>query len=130
MNILIIGGTGIISSAVMELLAAQNHSLYMLNRGLHSRSFHKAVIPLVCDINDEKILPFSCLPKSEETMNIFKTASGNLFSSVLPVYIAVPFPAIRSRKVHRYIILIGITHKTNSPAKKNCKHFTEPAIFQ
>ena len=54
LNILIIGGTGIISSAVMELLAAQNHSLYMLNRGLHSRSFHKAVIPLVCDINDEK----------------------------------------------------------------------------
>ena len=54
LNLLIIGGTGIISSAVMELLAAQNHSLYMLNRGLHSRSFHKAVIPLVCDINDEK----------------------------------------------------------------------------
>ena len=52
LNLLIIGGTGIISSAVMELLAAQNHSLYMLNRGLHSRSFHKAVIPLVCDIND------------------------------------------------------------------------------
>ena len=54
LNLLIIGGTGIISSAVTELLAAQNHSLYMLNRGLHSRSFHKAVIPLVCDINDEK----------------------------------------------------------------------------
>lgn len=53
MKILIIGGTGIISSAVTDLLADMNHTLYVLNRGRHNDSLKPSVTPFICDINDK-----------------------------------------------------------------------------
>lgn len=53
MKILIIGGTGTISSAVTRQLAAQGHDLWLLNRGTRRSEVPAAVRQVVCDINDE-----------------------------------------------------------------------------
>lgn len=52
MKILIIGGTGTISSAVVDELARQQHDVYVLNRGNHNDELPNGVTPIVCDIND------------------------------------------------------------------------------
>ena len=53
MKILIIGGTGTISSAVTRRLAAEGHDLWLLNRGNRTSEVPKGVTQVVCDINDE-----------------------------------------------------------------------------
>ena len=53
MKILIIGGTGTISSAVTRQLAALGHDLWLLNRGTRRSEVPAAVRQVVCDINDE-----------------------------------------------------------------------------
>ncbi len=52
MNVLMIGGTGIISSAVSDLLVARGHQLTLLNRGTSARSVRAAAEVLVGDIRD------------------------------------------------------------------------------
>ncbi|MGN0115228.1 MAG: SDR family oxidoreductase [Acutalibacteraceae bacterium] len=52
MKILIIGGTGTISSAVVKELVNQQHNVYVLNRGNHNDELSNGVTPIVCDIND------------------------------------------------------------------------------
>lgn len=52
MKILVIGGTGTISSAVVDELVRQRHDVYVLNRGNHNDELPKGVTPIVCDIND------------------------------------------------------------------------------
>ena len=53
MKILIIGGTGTISSAITRQLAAAGHELWLLNRGNRSNEVPEGVRQVVCDINDE-----------------------------------------------------------------------------
>ena len=53
MKILMVGGTGIISTAVSNLLVDQGHELYLLNRGLHTHFAPKGAKILIGDINDE-----------------------------------------------------------------------------
>ena len=53
MKILIIGGTGTISSAITRQLAAQGHDLWLLNRGNRSSEVPAGVKQVVCDINNE-----------------------------------------------------------------------------
>ena len=54
MKILLIGGTGTISSAITRQLAAGGHDLWLLNRGNRRDEVPAGVKQIVCDINDEK----------------------------------------------------------------------------
>ncbi len=55
MKALFIGGTGILSTAVSELLIEQGWELTLLNRGTRSNHFnHVGVKHIICDIQDEE----------------------------------------------------------------------------
>ena len=53
MKILIIGGTGTISSAITRQLAESGHELWLLNRGSRKEEVPAGVKQVICDINDE-----------------------------------------------------------------------------
>lgn len=53
MKILIIGGTGTISTAISHSLANSNHELYLLNRGNSNQGLPKQVNLISADINNE-----------------------------------------------------------------------------
>ncbi len=53
MKILLIGGTGTISTAISEKLIEEKHELYLLNRGNSNISLPKGFHSICVDINDE-----------------------------------------------------------------------------
>jgi len=53
MKILLIGGTGTISSAITRQLAEGGHELWLLNRGSRKDEVSASVKQVFCDINDE-----------------------------------------------------------------------------
>ncbi len=53
MRILIIGGTGTISSAITRQLAQTDHELWLLNRGNRSNEIPRGVKQIIVDINNE-----------------------------------------------------------------------------
>ena len=53
MKILLIGGTGTISSAITRQLAESGHELWLLNRGNRKAEVPASVKQVICDINDE-----------------------------------------------------------------------------
>lgn len=53
MKILIIGGTGTISSAITRQLAAGGHDLWLLNRGTRRSEVPASVKQITADIDDE-----------------------------------------------------------------------------
>lgn len=53
MKILLIGGTGTISSAITRQLAEQGHELWVLNRGNRRDEVPESAIQIIADINDE-----------------------------------------------------------------------------
>ena len=56
MKILMIGGTGTISSAITRQLAASPHDLWVLNRGNRQGELPKGVNQIVADISDEALV--------------------------------------------------------------------------
>lgn len=54
MKILLIGGTGTISSAITRQLAASGHDLWLLNRGTRKNEVPASVKQVICDINDRE----------------------------------------------------------------------------
>ena len=54
MKILLIGGTGTISTAISPLLVRQGHELYLLNRGNHPEQIPEGAHLIKGDISDEK----------------------------------------------------------------------------
>ena len=54
MKILLIGGTGTISSAITRQLAASGHDLWLLNRGNRKSEVPTSVKQVIVDINDEQ----------------------------------------------------------------------------
>lgn len=54
MKILLIGGTGTISSAITRQLAETEHEVYLLNRGNHNSDIPKNIKIIVADINNEE----------------------------------------------------------------------------
>ena len=56
MKILFIGGTGTISSAITQQLAATEHELWLLNRGNRKAEVPANVKQIVADINDEEAI--------------------------------------------------------------------------
>ncbi len=57
MNVLIIGGTGLISTGIVKHLLARNVEVTMLNRGQHENRFDPQVRQLTGDRNDPAFLP-------------------------------------------------------------------------
>ncbi len=53
MKVLIIGGTGTISTAVTRLLAKTKHEVVLLNRGSKREEVPENVSIIPCDINNE-----------------------------------------------------------------------------
>ena len=53
MKVLLIGGTGTISSAITRQLAEGGHELWLLNRGSRKDEVPANVKQVICDINDE-----------------------------------------------------------------------------
>ena len=53
MKILLIGGTGTISSAITRQLAESGHELWLLNRGNRKNEVPAGVKQVICDIDDE-----------------------------------------------------------------------------
>ena len=53
MKILLIGGTGTISSAITRQLAEGDHELWLLNRGSRKDEVPAGVRQVICDVNDE-----------------------------------------------------------------------------
>lgn len=53
MKILLIGGTGTISSAITRQLAESGHDLWLLNRGSRKNEVPAGVRQVICDVNDE-----------------------------------------------------------------------------
>lgn len=53
MRLLLIGGTGTISSAITRQLAQSGHELWLLNRGSRKNEVPANVRQIICDINDE-----------------------------------------------------------------------------
>ena len=53
MKILMIGGTGTISSAITRQLAQSGHELWLLNRGNRKNEVPENVRQVICDISDE-----------------------------------------------------------------------------
>jgi nucleoside-diphosphate-sugar epimerase len=56
MKILMIGGTGTISSAITRQLAQSEHELWLLNRGNRQAELPKGVNQIVADIEDEAVV--------------------------------------------------------------------------
>lgn len=54
MRILIIGGTGTISTAISQRLADSGHDLYIINRGNNNDKLRSSIKFITADINDEK----------------------------------------------------------------------------
>ncbi len=54
MRILIIGGTGTISTAISQRLADSGHDLYIINRGNNNDKLRSNIKFITADINDEK----------------------------------------------------------------------------
>lgn len=54
MKILMIGGTGTISTAITQQLSETEHELYLLNRGSKPVGIPANVVTIVADINDEE----------------------------------------------------------------------------
>ena len=54
MKILMIGGTGTISSAITRQLAQGGHDLWLLNRGTRRKEVPAGVKQVICDVNDEE----------------------------------------------------------------------------
>lgn len=54
MKILLIGGTGTISSAITRQLAETNHEVYLLNRGNNNKHLPLSIKQIVADINNEE----------------------------------------------------------------------------
>ena len=56
MKILMIGGTGTISSAITRLLAESEHELWLLNRGNRQAELPAGVRQIVADVEDEQLV--------------------------------------------------------------------------
>ena len=73
---LMIGGTGTISSAITRQLAASGHDLWLLNRGNRSNEVPANVRQVIADINDEEKVRQSLglLPDTKSTVYTNKKA--------------------------------------------------------
>ena len=96
MKILIIGGTGTISSAVTRLLAESGHELWLLNRGNRAAEMPAGVRHIAADINNERLV--------EERLGDQVFDAVCEFIGFLPFQVERDFRLFRNR-THQYIYI-------------------------
>ncbi|MDR0507192.1 MAG: SDR family oxidoreductase [Dysgonamonadaceae bacterium] len=108
MRILFIGGTGVISSAVSQLLIENGHELYLLNRGNNSI---EGAIPLISDINDEakvadliKNLNFDCVADFIAFVPEHLQRDYRLFKDKTKQFIFVSSASVYQKPLSHYVV--------------------------
>lgn len=96
MKILIIGGTGTISSAVTRLLAENGHELWLLNRGNRRTEIPAGVKLIVADIGDERSV--------DEKLGDLRFDVVCEFIGFLPFQVERDFRLFRNR-THQYVYI-------------------------
>ncbi len=106
MKILIIGGTGTISSAITRQLAASGHDLWLLNRGNRKDEVPEGVKQVIVDINDEAA--------------VLQKIGGEMFDSVCEFIGFVPAQVERDIRLFkgrtRQYVYISSASAYNKPA--------------
>ena len=123
MRILMIGGTGTISSAITRQLAESEHELWLLNRGNRQAELPAGVNQIVADVEDEQQVAKKLGDMQFDVVCEF-TISGcsvavraSMSTSVRPQPTTSRPAATSSTKERRWPTPTGSTHATRSPAK-------------
>lgn len=123
MKILIIGGTGTISSAITRQLAAQGHDLWLINRGkslshrlLLNEGECNKVRHVVCDINDDQQVEHSLFP-------LLNQPGGCMFDAVCQFIGFLPSQVERDIRLFgghtRQYVYISSASAYNKPARSH-----------
>ncbi len=117
MKILIIGGTGTISSAITRQLAAEGHDLWLLNRGNRSAELPQNVRLITGDINDHTDEVMAKL--GEETFDAVCEFIGfhpeqverdiRLFSGRTKQYVFISSASAYNKPARQHVITEGTT---------------------
>lgn len=109
MKILLIGGTGTISSAITRQLAAEGHDLWLLNRGNRRDEVPEGVTQVIADINDEA--------------TVLKLIDGQLFDAVCEFIGFVPEQVERDIRLFkgrtRQYVYISSASAYNKPVRSH-----------
>lgn len=85
MNVLIIGGTGILSKAVVDECVANNYNVTMVNRGRRTLFLNDKVTLIKCDINDTAVLEAKLNDKHYDCVVDFLVYNKNQLNRSLDV---------------------------------------------
>ena len=116
MKILLIGGTGTISSAITRQLAAAHHDLWLLNRGNRKHEVPGNVRQVIADINDEESVLAAL---GDETFDAVSEFIGfvpcqvgrdiRLFSGRTRQYVYISSASAYNKPARNHIITEGTT---------------------
>lgn len=109
MKILLIGGTGTISSAITRQLATSGHDLWLLNRGNRKDDVPAGVRQVICDINNEA--------------EVLRQISGTMFDAVCEFIGFLPSQVERDIRLFkgrtRQYVYISSASAYNKPARNH-----------
>ena len=144
MKILLIGGTGTISSAITRQLAESGHELWLLNRGNRKAEVPASVKQVICDINDETTVlqkigdtQFDAVcefigfvtSQVERDIRLFRNRTNQYITSVLPLPTINRLPVTSSQKERHWPTPIGSIRVTRLPVKSYCCENIERRAF-
>ena len=109
MKILLIGGTGTISSAITRQLATSGHDLWLLNRGNRKDDVPAGVRQVICDINNEA--------------EVLRQIGGTMFDAVCEFIGFLPSQVERDIRLFkgrtRQYVYISSASAYNKPARSH-----------
>ena len=109
MKILLIGGTGTISSAITRQLATSGHDLWLLNRGNRKNDVPAGVRQVICDINNEA--------------EVLRQIGGTMFDAVCEFIGFLPSQVERDIRLFkgrtRQYVYISSASAYNKPARSH-----------
>ena len=109
MKILLIGGTGTISSAITRQLATSGHDLWLLNRGNRKDDVPTGVRQVICDINNEA--------------EVLRQIGGTMFDAVCEFIGFLPSQVERDIRLFkgrtRQYVYISSASAYNKPARSH-----------
>ncbi len=116
MKALLIGGTGIISMAITELLVKQNWEVWLLNRGNRSEELSQGINVIIADINNEadvmeKIgdMQFDCVAEFIGFMPSQLERDVRLFKEKTRQYLYISSASAYHKPLSDYVINEGTT---------------------
>lgn len=116
MKALLIGGTGIISMAITELLVKKNWEVYLLNRGNRSGELPQGVNVITADINDEadvsakiKDMQFDCVAEFIGFVPCQLERDIRLFKGRTRQYLYISSASAYHKPLSDYVINEGTT---------------------